>query len=607
MNSTIKQIRTLAMEGDLDEARIRLSTLSESSTDLAEAHDELARCALELAMPSLALKELNLVIRDHPQNTFALQTLAEIHQDRGESDKELRYRRRLSELTEQAENETRIGQLTEPAQAMSKPQDSEKTPVETPPDSDIVRFLHMVSGRENVHARMWYDRSRGTGYSPVRQPLTVPLLKAHLQGSTTLGVYPVRIDQTVTFFAFDIDVTRAAVNRARGDRKETRYLRRELRLRATDLTRQLNERNLDFLLVDSGYKGRHVWFFLKTPLPATLVRRFALALAHAIWEPHRDLSIEVFPKQSEVSTDTLGNLIKLPLGKHLYSKRRAWILDKEGRQAEDPWAALRRIRKLMRDEILDRLDNLRTDIGENELEAQPEPEGSALPGPAPLPDAPSWTEAQFETNPEISALKRRCPVLDTLISKGLESRRLNHDEQIVLRHTLGHVPQGIPAANYVLTRCPEVPQSMMLQSQLRGNPISCAKIRKRISDVTSRVDCHCEFTVATDHYPTPTLHLEEARARGELDEDHEPYAKPEVLAEDLARHFVHLQEKHDRIGEELREVRKRFLAALERLPGRKLETAEGVWQVGEEEDFPVIDWIPDSSEELSEHTTREEE
>lgn len=36
--------------------------------------------------------------------------------------------------------------------------------------------------------------------------------------------------------------------------------------------------------------------------------------------------------------------------------------------------------------------------------------------------------------------------------------------------------------------------------------MSCPKIRKRIPQVTSRLECNCQFDGSGDHYPTPLLH-----------------------------------------------------------------------------------------------------
>lgn len=600
--SSLRSVRELATSGQMEEARQALARLAADAPTVGRV--DLARCALELAMSSLALKELNLARRDDPDDVEVLGMLADLYEDRGEHEQELRVRQHLAQTTSDARNEARLEEITSIERTSSS--GTETTEVEdathglAASEPDLLRFLHMSSGREGVHARMWFDQRRGTGYSPVEQPLTVALLRAHLGGSVTLGVYPVRLDHTVNFFAFDIDVTKKAIERARGDREETRRVRRLLREAATDMRDALRGFGLDPLHVDSGYKGRHLWVFLAEPLPAQLVRRLANALARAVWTKRKELSLEIFPKQSEVSRDKLGNLIKLPLGIHLRSKRRAWVLGEDGRPAADPWQLLSEAELLGRAGALDLLAGLRDqDVDTPFADHDEDDEEGRLPAPPPMPDRPVFTEADFEAHPEVSALKRRCPVLSLLVEKGLEQRRLSHDEQIVLRHTWGHVPQALPAVNYVLERCPEISPAAHLQSPLRGNPMSCPKIRKRIPEVTSTVACHCVFTVNPDHYPTPILHLEEARARGELSDRPDGAPREALVAEEIARTFVHLQEKLERIDSELQEVRGRFVEALERLPGRRLETEDGAWSLAEEEGLAVLDWQA--------HPRREEE
>ena len=219
-----------------------------------------------------------------------------------------------------------------------------------------------------------------------------------------------------------------------------------------------------------------------------------------------------------------------------------------------------------------------------------------MPGPAPLPPAAPFTEADFEANPEVAAVLRRCPVLDALVRTGLERRRLDHDQRVVLRHTLGHLPSAIPAVNYVLERCPEVPVDAFLRKPLRGSPISCPRIRQRIPDVTSLVGCHCAFPVSPDRYPTPLLHLDEARARGELDRPRqgrdEPGEAPAPLPEDVARTYAHLLERSRRVADELAAIRGAFVDALERLPDRTLPAADGAWALEQEEGLPAIVWKP---------------
>ncbi|MBU1430251.1 hypothetical protein KKF91_06735, partial [Myxococcota bacterium] len=125
-----------------------------------------------------------------------------------------------------------------PPDAPSSPP-APRDPLLDPPRADVVRLLHLFAGREGVYARQWAD-ARGTGYSPVRAPLTPELWRAHLAGGVTLGAYVVRVDQTATFFALDLDIRRKALEEARGrpariDDLRARVARAGLDLRAQAL------------------------------------------------------------------------------------------------------------------------------------------------------------------------------------------------------------------------------------------------------------------------------------------------------------------------------------------------------------------------------------
>jgi hypothetical protein len=443
---------------------------------------------------------------------------------------------------------------------------------------------------------MWVDPRKGIGYSPIHAPLTPDLVRSHLAGSATLGTYLLRLDGTVTFFVLDLDITRKAVERARGDLERTRALRSAVREEGARLERALTELGLPVLLEDSGYKGRHLWCFLAEPLPAALVRKLGAALVRALAPELPSLALEFFPKQAQVKDGGLGNLVKLPLGVHLKSGRRGMFLDAEGRPMFDPWPLLRTVTRATRDQIFQVLQLLR---GAPDARAAdtPEPvqdlELAAPPVQRPA-VPPPFTQADFASRPELAAILRGCTTLATIVDRALTHRRLDHDERVVLRHSLGHTPDGLLAVNYLFGRCPEVPREDFLKTRFSGNPISCASIRRRIPHVTAQVACHCIFAVCTDRYPTPLLHLDEAKALGTL-----PAAMPagpdEPRPDDLARAYALLLERQRELQRELDAARVSLLELVAGRPDRELRLPEGRWAVIDEEGLPGLAWTPAQS------------
>jgi hypothetical protein len=452
----------------------------------------------------------------------------------------------------------------------------------TPPTpGDIVRFLHLFHGREDVHARQWLSADGRIGYSPVQRPLTSEAFERHIGGVETLGVYPARADLTVCFFAIDIDITKTALEEARRSPESARNLRRTVHSESLRMAAVARSLGIELLLEDSGYKGRHLWGFLSEPAPMGLIRNFVKMLANAIAPETPELALELYPKQGRLESGQIGNLIKLPLGIHLRTGRRAWILDADGRPITDPWAYLRSLRRHRREDILDTMSRLRSAGVRDDPDSGPQAKRDDRPKAAPLNAPEAFSEADFSTHPELVAITNGCPVLRTLIERGLERRRLLHEEQMVLRHVLGHRAIGVLAANYVFRRCPEIGPETYLQSVLAGNPISCPKIRKRVPDVTHRVPCNCQFPTRQDHYPTPLLHLDEARARGQLDRLPAPKERPDPkVAEDWGRQVAHLREQVERLSRELLAAETALKAGLDGLEGKRIELPEGEWTMG---------------------------
>ena len=382
-------------------------------------------------------------------------------------------------------------------------------------DGDLVRFLHLFVGREDVHARQWWDeRKQQGGYAPVRQALTPSLLRAHLSGSATLGTYVVRIDGTVTSLAVDLDLPKPALAAAAGNAAAQSALRQRIEEARLAASAELTHLGLPHVTEDSGYKGRHLWAFLERPMLAERVHAFGQRLGQRLRRRCPGVGIEIFPKQGKLTGEGLGNLIKLPLGIHLRTGRRALLLDDAGRPVADPWPLLRSAPRVTEAALLAAWDALRESPSEAPAETTAETTGETtalIPTPVPR-RGPRFTREDLRTRADLAPVLADCSVLSAIVDDALARRTLSHDAQIVLSHSLGHLPSGVEAVNYVLKHCPDVPDRAHLVRRLRGHPISCPKIRQRLPGVTSRLPCYCELQGTTTTYPNPLLHGQEQEA-----------------------------------------------------------------------------------------------
>lgn len=608
------------------EALERLRAVVEARRGEAGAHRQWAQLCEEAGEFGLALGEYQLALRDDPGDLAAMARLTVLHEERGELDRALRYAElRLHGASGDGEALEKVLDLLIATEAFGAASDllarsrgqadarlvealerrvesarrgapeggEESTAPSEPTEADAIRFAHLFAGRENLYARQWWNADGRGGYAPVHEPFTPRVALNHLLGNVTVGVYVVRLDNTVGFFAIDLDVTKRGIAAARSSLAEARRLRGLLESETRRLAEALAAVGVPVVVEDSGYKGRHLWAFLEAPEEAAVVRQFGHVFL-ARWAPRDpDLQAEFFPKQETVGPG-VGNLIKLPLGIHRRTGRWSRLLHLDGTAADDPHALLRAHPRLSREGLRAAIVAMKQvplllPRNQDARHGEPGDERDAVAeGPAPPAPPPVWTAADFQTNPEIAHLLRHCPVLDALRLNVERHQRLTHEEQVVLAHSLGHSSSGVLAVNFLLDRCIDAGPTGRLQSPLAGNPISCPKIRKRIPHVTASVPCNCRFEFAPDHYPTPRLHLRTLQASASsAPRQTEPAWDPVERARALAL----LRRQRRDLDRQIESVEQELVAHLAREGLGELPVDEGVFRLHSPEGgLPTLVW-----------------
>lgn len=558
---------------------------------------------------TLAFREAQLAVRDQPHSAEALRRLATMLLERGDSDRAARHLEsaliadpedretwlQLAQLyTEKGLTNSLLALETQASQkGIALPPRSgwleaappeEPAPLENwPSEAAAIRFLQRFGGREDTHARQWATRDGRSGYTPVKQPLTPKRIQEHLVGNETLGVYCLRLDATVLFFALDLDINKSALEEALLSSERAQGVRDSLAGTMAAIDQACRELGLELLLENSGYKGRHFWGLLAQPLPAEIVHLLGALLMRKLQALiPGDLHLEFFPKQADLHDKKLGNLIKLPLGIHQKSGRRSVFLDREG-QVIKRWAHhLAAFPEISQTQVFDLVEALKQEnLPPIEPAAASQAPESA--GPAPAPVNRQWTEADFEHDPQMRHLFQSCPTLRRLKQQIDEHRQLNNDEQVVLQHSLGHLQQGVQAVNYLFARCVNIPPERYLQSRLKGNPVSCAKIRKRIGHLSAQVDCNCRFYDSPGHYPTPVLHLRTLP-------DGVVVAQPPEPLLDLARRYMQSLRKARQVKTETENLGRQLALAIAALPERELCLPEGKYSLREQAEIDTLHW-----------------
>lgn len=228
-------------------------------------------------------------------------------------------------------------------------------------DSVVKLFASKFIARHDIKA----IQRRNGDYNPVNSKITRQDLLDHLAGTYTYGHYLLNTNSQCKLLAFDIDLeptgllpTIIAENgwwanfvpgnprevwRTRSNQVERAFLKYQLRSLAEKLARLVRDLlEVPCAIAYTGTKGLHVYGF--TGLMDAKDVRYAAEIVieeYGKLEPYRgnhffrhkleiderraqdpylsydQLAVEVFPKQTDMSNKTHGNLMRLPLGRNL--------------------------------------------------------------------------------------------------------------------------------------------------------------------------------------------------------------------------------------------------------------------------------------------------
>lgn len=159
-------------------------------------------------------------------------------------------------------------------------------------------FAALFAGRDDVHGIYRLPRNsspdeqgKRTGkVQTVEASVTAELYQKHLDGELPIGIVPIRLDGTVSFFAIDVDSYKDADLHA-------------------ELISQIERLALPLVVTRSKSNGAHLWCFLSEPIPAVQARDVAADFRRKLGLPE---ATEIFPKQDNIKQGNKGSWINLP-------------------------------------------------------------------------------------------------------------------------------------------------------------------------------------------------------------------------------------------------------------------------------------------------------
>lgn len=163
-------------------------------------------------------------------------------------------------------------------------------------------------------------------------PVSDDVVKKHLEGSITIGTYPMLQNETCWFLAIDFDK-----ESWQDDVKAFIEMCVGINIPAS-------------LERSRSGNGGHVWIFYSEPVAASLARQLGSFLITETMANRHELDMKsydrLFPNQDTMPKGGFCNLIALPLQKGPRGKGNSVFLDKNLNPYPDQWSYLSGIRKM---------------------------------------------------------------------------------------------------------------------------------------------------------------------------------------------------------------------------------------------------------------------
>jgi len=390
----------------------------------------------------------------------------------------------------------------------------------------ILKFIQLFRTREDVYSLQWIDEKFNVGYKPVYSIMSETEVTAHFNGNSTLGMYCMRQDNKVLWAVIDIDINKKALERnAIDDNNYRDNLNAAIFLTVKKIYNVAIRYGIQPIIENSGNKGAHIWFFFNQHCSANIVRIFIKQIIkQADIANIENINFEIFPKQDILKDKMLGNLVKLPLGIHRKTLKRALFCDFNGNIFNNQFDYLLSISNFISEELMTKIIELNNTsiINDNKISINNSNQNShsksisnnslsdeELKQIAKTDDEP--LDNPFD-NPDFQTIRKKCAVIDFIAEKLRNQHIISYDEKIIIIYSLAFINNnGKKFLDNLMKVCidyqtADIPNIIKAVGKM---PISCNKIKKilKSSEDFNINNCNCSLISDMQFYPTPILHL----------------------------------------------------------------------------------------------------
>lgn len=429
-----------------------------------------------------------------------------------------------------------------------------ETPVSPIKEDFYKSFISLFSGRENMYAIETIDADGIREYGTVEGYISREELNAHINGEKVLAIYLHRINNTVRCLVIDLDVAKKAILDNGGIVPEDKL--EQLHKYAVKVSKEAGNAGLYSFIEDSGYRGRHLWFFFNEALPAATAIELANKLLDRAGPLPEGVNREVFPSKEKLKPAQIGNKIKLPFGINLRTGRKCNFLNAAGNELGDYENV---VKELLYTDIT-KVRGFLTGIVQEPIQA----EEVKL-------DAEKIFMTMAQKFPDAGKIISRCRLVHHLVRKSVFTNYLSHFERLTLLHTIGHAgDEGKIAIHDVIGKCinykPHITEKFI--AKILPKPVSCPRLREDYRELTAQLGCDCRLHVPPGGYPSPVLHANKSATAGQamkpVFQELSKEGDEEVVIVKLTEKLLNIRKQQKQMEKALAKVYEGFSAIMDK-------------------------------------------